>query len=77
MPLEDKFVEVKKKPEKAITVAVFKKGGDRDMSHELFNELELLADTAGANVIENFHQELTRPVGATYIGKSPTIFIFF
>ena len=69
MPLEDKFVEVKKKPEKAITVAVFKKGGDRDMSHELFNELELLADTAGANVIENFHQELTRPVGATYIGK--------
>lgn len=69
MPLEDKFIEIKKKPEKAITVAVFQKGADREKAHELFNELELLADTAGANVIETFHQELRRPIGATYIGK--------
>lgn len=65
----EKLTNVTKKPERAVTVAVFKKGGDREMSHELFNELELLAETAGAEVVETFHQELTRPVGATYIGK--------
>lgn len=69
MSSEEKLIDVTKKPERAVTVAVFKKGGDREMSYELFNELELLAETAGAEVVETFHQELTRPVGATYIGK--------
>lgn len=69
MSIEEKLIDVAKKPERAITIAVFKKGGDREMSYELFNELELLAETAGANVVETFHQELSRPLGATYIGK--------
>lgn len=69
MSTEEKLIDVTKKPERAITIAVFKKGGDREMSYELFNELELLAETAGAEVVETFHQELSRPLGATYIGK--------
>lgn len=69
MSTEEKLIDVTKKPERAVTVAVFKKGGDREMSYELFNELELLAETAGAEVVETFHQELSRPIGATYIGK--------
>ena len=69
MSIVEKLIDVTKKPERAVTIAVFKKGGDREMSYELFNELELLAETAGAEVVESFHQELNRPIGATYIGK--------
>lgn len=67
--MEDKLIEIKKRPEKAVLVSVFRKGADREMSYELFEELKLLADTAGADVVEMFHQELTKPIGATYIGK--------
>jgi hypothetical protein len=52
MPLEDKYIEVQKAPEKAIAVAVFEKGGDREMAFELFEELVLLAETAGAIVVD-------------------------
>jgi len=69
MPLEDKYIDVQKAPEKAIAVAVFEKGGDREMAFELFEELVLLAETAGANVVDKFHQELRNPVVSTYVGK--------
>lgn len=69
MPLEDKYIEIQKAPEKTIAVAVFEKGGDREMAFELFEELVFLADTAGANVVEKFHQELRTPVVSTYVGK--------
>lgn len=67
--MEDKLIEIQKKPERAITVSVFKKGSDREMSFELFEELSLLADTAGAEVVDTFYQELSTPISATYIGK--------
>lgn len=57
------------KPEKAILVALGRKGADRELAFEHLAELESLAETAGAEVIEKFYQELERPNPATAIGK--------
>ena len=55
--------------EKAILVRVFIKGEDRDESIELLNELEQLALTAGAEVIEKIYQELPALNPSTLLGK--------
>ncbi len=57
------------KPERAILVSLGRKGANREIAFEHLNELESLADTAGAEVIEKFYQELDHPNPATAIGK--------
>jgi len=56
--------------EKSILVTVTKKGLKyRNQAQEYLKELKALADTAGAEVIEEFYQELEKPYIATMIGK--------
>ncbi|HAW07716.1 MAG TPA: hypothetical protein DCW42_00855, partial [Bacteroidetes bacterium] len=55
--------------EKAILVRAFLKGDDRDETLELLDELELLANTAGAEVVEKIYQEIPSFSPATLIGK--------
>lgn len=55
--------------EKAILVSAPEKGSDRELSAEHLKELELLAETAGAEVIDKIYQELERPNPKTLIGK--------
>ena len=56
-------------PESAILVGVIKQGETRWEVEESLNELELLADTAGAEVTDRITQALPRLHPATYIGK--------
>ncbi|MBX3042406.1 MAG: GTPase HflX [Candidatus Kapabacteria bacterium] len=55
--------------ERAIVVSVVKKGSDREITNEHLNELEFLAETAGAEIIERFVQELAKPSVVTMIGS--------
>ncbi len=55
--------------ERAIAVTVGKKGGDKEIIEERLSELEALADTAGADIVEKFYQELEKPNQRTVIGK--------
>lgn len=55
--------------ERAIVVSVIKKGGNRVEAMEYLDELALLAETAGAEVISKVYQERVRPERATMIGK--------
>ncbi|MBI5323978.1 MAG: GTPase HflX [Ignavibacteriae bacterium] len=55
--------------EKAVAIAIGKKGFNRDTAFEHLNEIESLADTAGAVIIEKIYQELDSPNKATVIGK--------
>lgn len=57
------------KPEKALAVSVQKKGYDRKLAMEHLDELDLLAETAGAFVIEKIYQELEKPNPSTVVGK--------
>lgn len=64
-----KLYETSQEAEKAILVGVFLKGEDRDEVLELLDELEQLAITAGAEVVEKIYQELPAFNPATLIGK--------
>jgi len=55
--------------ESAILVGVIKHGESRLEADDALNELELLADTAGAHVTDRVTQSLARLHNATYIGK--------
>ncbi|HHL71968.1 MAG TPA: GTPase HflX [Bacteroidetes bacterium] len=55
--------------EKAIIVGVSGVSGDRWETEEHLDELELLADTAGAEVMDRMVQERKKPDPAYYIGK--------
>ncbi len=55
--------------EKAIAVSVQKKGSDRETALEHLDELEFLAETAGAEVIEKIYQEPDKPNPAMLLGK--------
>ena len=59
------FTETK---EKSIAIAIGKKGADRVIAFEHLNELEFLAETAGAEIIEKIYQELANPNRSTVIG---------
>lgn len=56
-------------PEKCIIVGIGRKNSDREIAKEHLVELESLAKTAGAEVIERIYQELEKPNPATAIGK--------
>lgn len=63
------MIELAHKKEIAIAVTMIKKGSDRDEALEHLDELIFLCETAGAEVIEKFHQELQAPRIQTLIGK--------
>lgn len=61
--------ETESKKEKAITAIFIQKGNDRNEAMDNLEELGLLVDTAGAEVVEKIYQELATPSVATLIGK--------
>ena len=62
--------------EKAIFVGVIKQGDDERQIMEYLDELEFLAETAGAIGVKKFIQKVDRPDSRTYIrsGKSKSLF---
>lgn len=63
------LIEYDISPEKCIIIGIGRKNSDRDIAYEHLNELELLAKTAGAEVLDRIYQELEKPNPATAIGK--------
>lgn len=55
--------------ESAVIVSVIKKGSDRAICDEHLDELEFLAQTAGAEIVERFIQELAKPSVVTLVGS--------
>lgn len=63
------MIELRELPERAIAVGYGKKGYFKNFAEEHLNEIIALAETAGAEVIETFYQELETINPATAIGK--------
>ena len=61
-----KIIE-EKHNEKAVFVGVIKQGDDERQVMEYLDELEFLAETAGANGVKKFIQKVDRPDSRTYI----------
>ncbi|GAB1370000.1 GTPase HflX [Candidatus Kapaibacterium sp.] len=57
----EKHLTKEKDYERAIIISVSRKGSDRNLVEEYLEELEFLAKTAGAEIIERFSQELAKP----------------
>ena len=55
--------------EKALLVGVIIPGTTETIIHEHLDELELLAETAGAKVIERITQKVANISPATFVGK--------
>jgi GTP-binding protein HflX len=60
---------INKKKERAILVALITGDYSKEQVEEHLGELELLADTAGADVVFKITQDRNRPDPATFIGK--------
>ncbi len=54
--------------EKAVIVGLIYKGQDERQAQEYLEELEFLADTAGAKVLKKFTQKLDVPFVSTFVG---------
>lgn len=67
--IKTKLHDLTPKREKAFAVAVVRKGADREQIFDYLDELEELAETAGADIQEKIYQELARPSSATAIGS--------
>ncbi|MCD8296718.1 MAG: GTPase HflX [Prevotella sp.] len=63
------FVISEAKAETAILVALITKEQDEEKTKEYLDELEFLADTAGAVTVKRFTQKVAGPNTATYVGK--------
>jgi len=63
------MIENHNKIERALAVAVFPKGGDREKSFEYLDELIFLAETAGVEIVDKIYQELEKPKKSTLVGK--------
>ena len=57
------------KAETAILVGLITKDQDEAKTKEYLDELEFLADTAGAITVKQFTQRVTGPSSVTYVGK--------
>ncbi len=55
--------------EKAVLVGLISGSQDERQALEYLDELEFLADTAGAEVLKKFTQKLDRPNTATFVGS--------
>ena len=57
------------KAETAVLVGLITKDQNEDKTKEYLDELEFLADTAGAVTVKRFTQRVTGPSAVTYVGK--------
>ena len=57
------------KAETAILVGLITKDQNEEKTKEYLDELEFLADTAGAVTVKRFTQRVTGPSAVTYVGK--------
>ncbi len=60
---------IKKKKEKAVIVGLVQANQTEEMLHEYLDELEFLAETAGAKTVRRFYQKLQHPNPRTFVGK--------
>jgi len=60
--------ETAKKQETAILVGLISRAQDEEKAKEYLDELEFLADTAGAKVLKRYTQRLEHPDSRTFIG---------
>ena len=63
------FVISQAQTERAVLVGLITRLQDERKTNEYLDELEFLADTAGAEVVKHFTQKLDTPNSVTYIGK--------
>ncbi len=63
------FVISEVKAETAILVGLVTKEQDEEKTKEYLDELEFLADTAGAVTVKRFTQKVNGPSAVTYVGK--------
>ncbi len=63
------FVISEVKAETAILVGLITKDQDEAKTKEYLDELEFLADTAGAVTVKRFTQRMAGPSQVTYVGK--------
>ena len=57
-----------KKLETAVLVGLINRSQDEDTAKEYLDELEFLAETAGAKVLKRYTQRLEHPDSRTFIG---------
>lgn len=60
---------IRKENERAVLVALITKTQDERKTKEYLDELEFLAETAGATMAKRFTQRLDGPSSVTYVGK--------
>jgi len=63
------MLETAPNTEKAVIVGLINQGQDENQAKEYLDELEFLADTAGAKVLKRFTQKLDTPNKATFVGS--------
>ena len=63
------FVISEVKAETAVLVGLITKTQDEAKTKEYLDELEFLADTAGAVTVKRFTQKVVAPNQTTYVGK--------
>ena len=63
------FVISEVKAETAVLVGIITQEQDEAKTKEYLDELEFLADTAGAITVRRFTQKLNGPSNVTYVGK--------
>jgi GTP-binding protein HflX len=66
---EKKKTGIKQEPEQAILVGLIQQGQSEALIEEYLDELEFLAETAGAQTIKRFMQKMAQPDSKTFIGK--------
>lgn len=63
------MIETVVKKEKAILIGLITPDQNQEKSKEYLDELEFLADTAGAEVVARFSQRLIHPDSRTFVGR--------
>jgi GTP-binding protein HflX len=71
--LGEKANSLKKEPEYAVLVSVITPTVGETIAHEYLDELEFLADTAGAVTIKRFTQRLQHPEHRTFVGSGKVL----
>jgi GTPase len=66
--LNTNMIETAQETEKAVLVGLIYKNQDERQAMEYLDELEFLADTAGAEVLKKFTQKLDVPHASTFVG---------
>ncbi|MBR1711960.1 MAG: GTPase HflX [Alloprevotella sp.] len=65
----DKTEKLQKERERALLVALITKTQDERKTEEYLDELQFLAETAGAETVRRFTQRMDGPSSVTYLGK--------